>query len=854
MGTASGSLEPDLFEACLSLPPEQREAFLDDACGANTGLRHRVLRLLDAHDQMESSGGLAGLGHPTRIESYQIVGVLGEGGMGVVYEALQTEPVRRHVAVKVIRTGMDSHAVVARFAAERQALAVMDHDSIARVYDAGETRDGRPWFAMELVRGEPINEYCDTRNLSIRERLHLFVHLCYAIQHAHQKGLIHRDLKPSNVLVVEHGRYAQPKVIDFGIAKAVDNGMAALEVDSFPHNFVDAPALTHHGQAVGTPAYMSPEQASMGGMDVDTRSDIFSLGVMLYELLCGVLPEDHGRTGPATHIEKLRRLEAVPPRPSRRFLALPPDRRVRIAALRSGTPAQLRRELVRDLDWIALKATQLDREQRYATACQFAYDIENYLRNWPLMAHPGSVFYRTAKFVKRNRIFVAAGLVATLAVSAGGIGLALGLVRATRAEEAARRDAVTAERITELMQGIFVAADPGRNGGRPITAAEMLEDGTERVRRELRSEPAVQSRMLATLSRIHLSFGQYDRARLLAEQAIHAEQGRRSPDTAAIATALMESGAASARLGRVGDARAAFERSLVLYTERFGADSVEAAEAKHRLGSLLWQLDDLPSAKRLHQEALNAREAKLGLNHVDTGKSLRRLAFVLEEEGNHAEALRLLERAQRIFESAYGVSHPLVADNLDSIAVAQVNLKRFEEARRNHERSLAIRRTALGDTRGTVAYSYLNLARLAEAESSLSEARSPYGRGMSLRETSIGKGHLSTTDLVESLAIFEARSGNLSQSERLFRRALNSYVVACGDAHRETLENRRNLAILMTMRGRLEPAVRQLRIAYASGYGKQLALDDKAFEPLERLASFRRLKGEWQSAARGGIQ
>ncbi|MEM7587613.1 MAG: serine/threonine-protein kinase, partial [Acidobacteriota bacterium] len=389
----------------------------------------------------------AALGHPERIGPYHLLERIGEGGMGVVYVAEQTEPVRRRVALKLIKAGMDTREVIARFHSERQALALMNHPNIARILEAGATEGGRPFFVMEYVPGMPLLEYCDAQRLPLGQRLRLFVQICEAVQHAHQKGVIHRDLKPSNLLVKEEDGQPVPKVIDFGVAKAVAQRLSDLTVH------------TQLGGLIGTPEYISPEQARMTGLDVDTRADVYSLGAVLYELLTGSRPFDF--LNPALGLAEVQAgiLEQEPRSPSQR-VTRGEHARDRAKARRSDV-RQLARRLHHDLDWIVLKALEKDRNRRYASASELAADIEHYLEGRPVVAGPRSTRYRLARFVRRHRSLLALGSLAVALLIAGIIGTTLGLMRARKEAERARVQTDIAREVHSfLTQDLLSAVAP----------------------------------------------------------------------------------------------------------------------------------------------------------------------------------------------------------------------------------------------------------------------------------------------------------------------------------------------------------------------------------------------------------
>ncbi len=446
--------DDDLFGEAIELPLAERAVFLDRACAGDAALRARLDALLAAHDAAENFLARSPVVRPADsvlpaeekpgdvIGRYTLLKKIGEGGCGVVYLAEQTEPVRRRVALKVIKLGMDTRQVIARFEAERQALAMMDHPDIARVFDAGATATGRPFFVMEFVDGVPITRFCDEHSVSTAERLELFARVCLALQHAHQKGIVHRDIKPSNILVTLHDGVPTPKVIDFGIAKATQGRLTEHTL------------LTGLEQLIGTPAYMSPEQAELRDLDIDTRSDVYSLGVLLYELLTGQPPFDP-KSLVRAGVDEIRRIirEVDPPRPSTRLSTLTDADRSTVAKLRRAAPAQLSTTLRGDLDWIVMRCLEKNRDRRYGTAHELADDVRRHLRREPVAARPPSAAYRAEKFIARNRLAVASAAAIAAALIVGTVVSVRQAIRATRAEHAAvaERDAANAARAAESL-------------------------------------------------------------------------------------------------------------------------------------------------------------------------------------------------------------------------------------------------------------------------------------------------------------------------------------------------------------------------------------------------------------------
>src|SRR5262245_28867867 len=506
------------------------------------------------------------------IGPYKLLQRLGEGGMGEVWLADQTHPVHRQVALKVIKAGMDTAHVVARFEAERQALALMSHPAIAQVFDAGATPQGRPFFAMEYVRGETITVYCNRHKLTARQRIDLFLEVCDGVQHAHQKGIIHRDLKPSNILVSERDGRAAPKIIDFGLAKAMTLSLT------------DRTLYTELGALLGTPEYMSPEQAELSGIDVDTRTDVYALGVILNDLLTGKLQFD-AKAPREKPLDELRRTirELDPPRPSARVTS-------RIGDGKSPeTTHAVARELRGDLDWITMRSLEKDRARRYGSVSDFAADLKRYLENLPVLAGPPTTRYRVRKFVRRHRIGVATAAAGFLLLVVFAIVMVVQARRVARERDRANREAAAAQQVAAFMAGLFKEADPSKTLGREPTAREILDKGAGTIEHDLGDQPLVEARLQRTIGSIYTSLGQYARADDLLRRAL-ANAGRaRDPEDSETALVLADLGTVQFYQGRYADAEKTYASLLELYRAHKPAKPEDLFDAQGGLAAVYAQ-------------------------------------------------------------------------------------------------------------------------------------------------------------------------------------------------------------------------------------------------------------------------
>jgi serine/threonine protein kinase/Tfp pilus assembly protein PilF len=698
------------------------------------------------------------LDQPTRVGPYRILQVLGEGGMGVVYEAEQTAPVKRRVALKVMKVGMDTKEVVARFEAERQALAVMEHTNIAKVLDAGAWETGRPYFVMEHVRGIPLTDYCDQHKSSTRERLGLFVHICDAVQHAHQKGVIHRDLKPSNVLVSDQAGSAVPKIIDFGIAKATGQRLT------------DQTLVTEYGQAMGTPAYMSPEQAERTGLDVDTRTDIYSLGVLLYELLVGNLPIDPSDVGIPAFIAQLVMGKTEPQTPSARLSGLGGGRAT-VAQFRQTDPVTLRRELKGDLDWIVMKAMEPDRNRRYQTANALAFELKRYLNDEPVLARPPSMGYRLGKFVRRNKAMVVSAIVVAVALVMGVILATTGMVRATRAERAAEREAETARQVSDFLVGLFEVSDPSEALGNSITAREILDRGADEVTEELADQPLVQARMMATIGNVYRSIGLYDQAADLLQRSLGIRERELGPDHLNVGEGLHSLGVVYGQLGRFAESEPLLLRAIAIKEGALGPDVIEVAGSVGTLGGDYIEQGRYDEAEPLLLRALAIREQVLGTEHEDVALSLSNLGALYWRKGELVTAEPYLRRALAIREEVLGPDHPDLAEGFNNMGVLYWSQGEYEEAEQQYDRARVIWEKTLGPDHPYVAAILNNLGETYWVQSDYEKAEEYFLRSLSIKER-VMPGHPSVAVTLNALANVYRDEGRYAEAEPMYRRAL----------------------------------------------------------------------------------
>ena len=727
---------------------------------------------------------------------YKLLEELGSGGMGVVYLAEQVEPVRRRVALKIIKLGMDTRQVVARFETERQALAVMDHPNIAKVLDAGATETGRPYFVMELARGIPLTDYCDRHKLSTQERLCLFIAVCQAVQHAHQKGVIHRDLKPSNILVVIQDDRPVPKIIDFGIAKATD------------HRLAQRTLFTEQGQLIGTPEYMSPEQAEMSGLDVDTRTDIYSLGVILYELLAGALPFDSRKLRSAGfgEIQRIIR-ETEPPKASTR-LSTAKDTQAEVAEKRGTDPGSLLRLLRGDLDWITMKAMAKDRTHRYSTASELAADIERHLRHEPVSAGPPSAVYRIRKYIRRHKLGVAAAAVVMLAVLIGTAGTTIGLLRAVRAERKAVEEAATAKRVSDFLVDLFQVSDPGEARGNTITAREILDRGAKKVEEELAGQPSIQARLMDTIGTVYRSLGLYEKAGSMLGKALELKRRTHGDNDINVADTLHSLGIVHDDQGKYEEAASLFQQSLDIRSSRFGPDDPEVARSLNSLAIVRWNQGKYAEAEPLMERSLAIKEKALGPDHPDLANTLINLGVLKDSQQKYDEAETLLKRSLAISEKNLGPDHPDLGTILNNLGSLYEKQGRRAEAEPLYARSLRIWEKALGPDHPDVAIAVHNLANLYRNLGRYAESEPLYLRSLAIFEKYLGPDHPYVGISLRERANLYRDQGRYADAEPLYIRSLQVFEKSQDENQPNLAETLENYIVLLRKMSRPEEVLK----------------------------------------------
>ncbi len=783
--------------------PEQRARYLEEQCqNAPEVLREvqELLRYDDTHSVLDDwalkvetpiGGHCHADPNPLRpgtwLGRYELIELLGEGGMGAVWLARQLDPVKRQVAIKVIKCGFDSRRVLARFAAERQALALMDHEGIAKILDAGTDEQGRPYFAMELVKGEPLMDYCSNHRLTITDRLRLFLAICDAVQHAHQKGILHRDLKPSNILISLSSGSAQPKIIDFGLAKALDT-MTRL---------TDHSLQTEAGLAIGTLQYMSPEQALLSGEHIDTRSDIYGLGVILFELLTNTTPIDRAtyeRISLPHFLQLIREQES--PRPSQRLRQLNTEASNLAISERQTTFVKLVQILSEDLDWITWKCLEKQPNRRYPTVASLADDIARCLRHEPVTAQPPTRRYYIKKFIKRHQRLVTVAFIMGLVTIAGILGISWALYRAIAAEklaeirlndlqivakaerEASERARVNGQRVqrsSELISGIFQDLDiqEVRSSGEPLEAilANRLEEAASWLAQDSNSEPLETARMHMRLAVSLSNLGYSQRALPLMQTAYQARLAETGPTDLDTVNFQLNLSAVLYRVGENNEALKLCESFFNLPTDFLKAHPDERLRAINLKGSILTALDDEDQAISVLESSFEQHREHYGAAHRETLTSMMNLAAIYQSVGRLDQALNMFESLVPMSESVLGREHPETLMAKFHLASAYSQANRLTEAAPLCEQVLSLRLKILGRDHPDTWMSQSNLATLYWKQERFSESIPIFEQLLVDRAARFGRSHPESQLVVANLGINYRDAGRSPEAIELLEEA-----------------------------------------------------------------------------------
>jgi eukaryotic-like serine/threonine-protein kinase len=686
----------------------------------------------------------------TVIGRYHLLQKIGEGGMGEVWLAEQKEPVRRRVALKLIKAGMDTREVVARFESERQALALMDHPAIAKVLDAGSTRQGAPYFVMEYVAGVPITTYCDNHRLSTRDRLELFMHVCEGVQHAHQKAIIHRDLKPSNILVTAVDGHPAPKIIDFGVAKALTQKLTADTM------------FTRVGAMIGTPEYMSPEQALSSGEDIDTRTDVYSLGIIFYELLAGVHPIDLRKVAFEEFLRRLR--EDDPPKLSTKFRAQDPATSTDLARKRHTEPPALVKQMRGDLDSIALKALEKDRARRYGSPSDFALDIARYLNNEPVLAVPPSLAYRTRKFARRYRV-------ALITACAFALVLIAAAVISIRQSIRANREAAVAQAVNDFLQNdVLAQASASKQAGlsaKPdpdLKVRTALDRAAQRITGKFDRQPEVEASIRDTMGQTYMDLGLYP------------------------------------------EARKQLERALDLHRRLLGAENPKTIKTMSRLGRTAMLQGKYPEAETLLGQAMEIERRVLGPAHPDTLYSMNNLANVYYSQGKYPQAEALDSQTLEIRRRVLGPEHPDTLSSMNNLASVYYSQGKYPQAEALDSQTLEMMRRVLGPEHPETLTTMVNLANVYSSQGKYPQAEALDSQTLEIQRRVLGPEHPDTLTMMNSLAADYSSQGKYAQAEALFSQTLEIQRRVLGPEHPETLGSMGNLADVYDYQGKYAQA------------------------------------------------
>lgn len=844
----------DVFHDALDHPADERDAYVDSACEDDDKLKSEVSKLLVAHASIDDddfpdaskllTGGVE-QDYPHELKAggqlgpYRLIDIIGEGGMGVVYRAQQNEPVKREVAIKLLLAGVATREVLVRFEAERQALAIMNHSNIAKVYDAGSTKSGQPYFVMEYIDGAPVTIFCNEQQLGMVKRLRLFKRICDGVLHAHQKGIIHRDIKPSNILIALENGQPIPKIIDFGIAKATEQTLT------------EETLYTQMGAIIGTPGYMSPEQAGVAMLDVDTRADVYSLGILLYELLFGVLPFESfdSKRGIFEVQEAIR--DEEPQRPSVRLSQLSKEEFEKLSRDRATSPLAMSKLFDEDISWVALKAMEKDRTRRYSSVAELLADVDRYLNSLPVLARAPTPLYRAARFAHRHKVGVtitAAGALLTM-VFAGFMILQTLRLQHALVETTLQRD--RAEQVSDFMVQLFEGANPEVASADAVTARDMLNRGAAQLEAGLTDQPELRARLLATvgesfrvlggdenaqkaialleqaladlqsvspwplvdiaalhdqLGTVHHDSGTYDEAERHYMKAV--EFFRNAPDetTVGLADSLGNLSVLHTDRGNLSEAVDLIRESIELQKRAHGDRSSEVARSTQRLGYILHRQGESKQALPMMLDALALLKENYGEVHAYVATGLNYAATVRKATGDARGAQALLSEAVDIYRVTHGDDHPYLASTLSNLALAynqtndfQLAINALDEAMRIGVVNFGIDHPNVNSFRVNIGTNLQDMGRYAEAEPFLRK-----GLERDREDLDAGSRYLFAT--IDRLGALLSSLGQWKEAEQLLQEAVDLRREYLGEGHADTGVARSILATNLLAQSKQEAA------------------------------------------------
>jgi serine/threonine-protein kinase len=797
----------NIVDTALELTKEERDTYIQEQCKEDKQLIEKITTFIEAIEQSDTEGFLEDLSNyqqqlaqdvldedaqkkdaalvGSTIDSYEVIKLIGHGGMGSVFLAKRADNTyEQKVAFKVLRRGLHTPSNVARFKRARQILAKLNHPNIAQLLDGGLTPEGLPYLVMEYVEGKSLYEYCNQHSFSIEERVQLLQSICRAVQHAHKNAIIHRDLKPSNILVTEEG---EVKILDFGIAKLLE-----------PEDPEQPLYQTQTGARLLTFSYASPEQIENG--PITTATDIYTLGIVFHELLCGAHPFDlEGKK--LTEIENIIRTKS-PSTPRMRFLQLPEGIRQKEARYRQANPTSLSQTLKGDLDAIVQKTLRKEPEERYDSIEQFLEDLRRYNQSRPIIARKDTLRYKAKKFIKRHQ----SGLAATmgfifLIVSFAGIYT----WRITQERNRARLQAEKAEETSEFLVNLFSANNPAETHGETVPVKSILEEGLNQID-QLGEQPEVQSQMLHTMGKVYTNLGEYDRAEMLLERALGIQTKINGELNAEVASIYNDLGGLHQKAQEAQQAEPHYAKALDIRKKVLGPNDIQYAETLSDLGALMRYKENLDSAEVLYNKALEIRQNNLAPNHPDIANSLNNLGVLEKSKGNLETARQFYQEALKIRQNHFGNVHPKVANVKNNLAVLYRTMGEFDLAETYYTETLEIRKKVYGQNHPLTAQSLNNFAGFLVDQGNYDQAETYYRKALKVRKNLLGPTHIQTGTAYNNLANALFEKVQLDSAEHAYRNAIDIYGSSLGESHRYVGIVKSNLAKTLTAKNNLEAA------------------------------------------------